>query len=234
VEGILILGLMLVAGAFAVYVAMSRNRAKSEFFAKFASQRGLEHAPHGALPPSVPVLRRGDARNAFHPMRGVLPGGEAGTLAQYNYWRSSGGDAQGGVGKLTVALAELDADLGRAGTLVCRPKELSDLLPDSGPEKKLRPVNLESEFLAANYRISAGPELDQNWLRQLFSPSFIVWLAEEAPRGLAFECEEATVCAFVEGHWEDEARLDALCAGLARVAERLRIEASEHPGPITR
>jgi hypothetical protein len=93
VEGVLILGLMLVAGAFAVYVAMSRNRAKSEFFAKFASQRSLEYAPHGALPPSVPVLRRGDTRNVFHPMRGVLPGGEAGTLARPGWCRQADGRA---------------------------------------------------------------------------------------------------------------------------------------------
>ena len=42
-------------------------------------------------------------------------------------------------------------------------------------------VKLESEALDKHYEIFVAKEQDQVWLRQLFSPTFIVWLTEAAP-----------------------------------------------------
>ena len=59
---------------------------------------------------------------------------------------------------------------------------------------------LESEALDERYEIFSGKEQDQVWLRRLFSPTFIVWLGEEAPKKFAFELVAGTLCCFVNGH----------------------------------
>jgi len=73
----------------------------------------------------------------------------------------------------------------------------------------------------------AGKEQDANWMRQLFSPTFIVWLAEAAPDKFAFELVGGTLCCYVSGHKENAAALDGIAAATGAVAKRLRDEALE-------
>jgi hypothetical protein len=86
---------------------------------------------------------------------------------------------------------------------------------------------LESEALDKRYEIFAGKEQDQVWLRRLFSPTFIVWLGEEAPKKFAFELVGGTLCCYVSGHKKSAADLDTIRASSATVAKRLREEARE-------
>ena len=60
-------------------------------------------------------------------------------------------------------------------------------------------------------RSSSDEEQDPNWLRQLFSPTFIVWLTDSAPEKFAFELVDGTLCCYVNGHKEEgrRARPDA-------------------------
>jgi hypothetical protein len=88
-------------------------------------------------------------------------------------------------------------------------------------------VKLESEALDERYEIFSGKEQDQVWLHRLFSPTFIVWLGEEAPKKFAFELVGGTLCCYVNGHKESAAELDLIRAASATVARRLREEASE-------
>ena len=83
------------------------------------------------------------------------------------------------------------------------------------------------EALTERYEVFVGPEQDQNWLRQLFSPSFIVWLAESAPEWFRFELVDGYLCCYVKGHRESAAELDALAEATATVARRLREESEE-------
>ncbi len=91
-------------------------------------------------------------------------------------------------------------------------------------------VKLESEALDERYEIFSGKEQDQVWLRRLFSPTFIVWLGEEAPNKFAFELVGGTLCCFVNGHKESAAELDLISAAAASVARRLREETLETSG----
>ena len=88
-------------------------------------------------------------------------------------------------------------------------------------------VKLESAALDERYEIFAGKEQDQVWLRRLFSPTFIVWLGEEAPEKFAFELIGGTLCCYVSGHKKSAAELDAVRVASAAVAARLREETLE-------
>ena len=55
------------------------------------------------------------------------------------------------------------------------------------PSARPSGCTLESEALDERYEIFSGKEQDQVWLRRLFSPTFVVWLGEEAPKKFAFE-----------------------------------------------
>jgi len=88
-------------------------------------------------------------------------------------------------------------------------------------------VHLESEALEEHYEIFVDKGQDQNWLRQLFSPTFIVWLTDSAPEKFAFELESGELCCNVSGHKKDAAHLDGMREAAASVAQRIREESSE-------
>ena len=75
--------------------------------------------------------------------------------------------------------------------------------------------------------IFADEKQDANWLRQLFSPSFIVWMAEQTPEKFAFELVDGTLCCNVKGHKKSAADLDRMREATAGVARRLREETLE-------
>jgi len=81
--------------------------------------------------------------------------------------------------------------------------------------------------LDEKYEIFASERQDPVWLRQLFAPTFIVWLSEAAPEKFAFELVNGTLCCYVSGHKEDTADLDAVSAATAKVVTRLREESAE-------
>jgi hypothetical protein len=88
-------------------------------------------------------------------------------------------------------------------------------------------VKLESEKLDEEYEIFANKDQDPNFLRQLFSPTFIVWMTDEAPEKFAFELVDGTLCCNVKGHKKSAVELDGMRKASAAVARRLRAEAAE-------
>ena len=88
-------------------------------------------------------------------------------------------------------------------------------------------VELESVALDERFEIFANKDQDANWLRQLFSPSFVVWLSERAPEKFAFERVDGVLCCNVKGHKKSAGELDRMREAAAVVARRLREEAAE-------
>ena len=86
---------------------------------------------------------------------------------------------------------------------------------------------LESEALDERYEIFSLKGQDQVWLRRLFSPTFVVWLGEEAPKKFAFELVTGTLCCYVNGHKKSAAELDAVRDAAVTVARRLREESAQ-------
>lgn len=222
---------VLLIGVVVVFV-IADNKAAHDFFEVYAGQRGMTliHG-RGRLPKKTPLLGKGDDRYTERTLLGPL-GEFEGTLALFTYEEEttdSDGDKQTNYYRYTLGLVEVEDCARFVPELYCQRKfglRALEKFEDAFRTRKER-VALESEALLEKYEIFAGTEQDANWLRQLFSPSFIVWLTDAAPDKFAFELVDGTLCCYVSGHKENAADLDAIAAATGAVAKRLRDEALE-------
>jgi hypothetical protein len=222
---------MLLISLLAVF-AIADSKAEDAFFEVYANQRGLALSGKSPLPPATPLLRKGDARYAERALTGSLAEGVDGVLALFTYedeTTDSEGNRETNYYRYTLGLVEVPESIAHLPELFCQRKSgLRSLekLEDAFRHSKQR-VKLESEALEERYEIFSSPEQDQVWLRRFFSPTFIVWLGEEAPKKFAFELVGGTLCCYVSGHKKSAAELDTVAAATAAVARRLRNEAGE-------
>ena len=223
---------VLLLSVLIVYV-MADNQAASDFFEVYAEQRGMTLIhERGRLPQATPLLRKGDDRYTERTLQGRLADGVHGTLALYTYeeeTRDSDGNRQTNYYRYTVGFTPVDECKDFVPELYCQRKfglRALEKFEDAFRTKKER-VSLESEALLDKYEIFAGKEQDANRLRQLFSPTFIVWLTDAAPDKFAFELVDGNLCCYVSGHKENAAELDAVAVATGAVAQRLREEALE-------
>jgi hypothetical protein len=223
---------VLLLGVVVVFV-IADNKAASDFFEVYAANRGLTliHG-RGRLPQATPLLRKGDDRYAERTLTGPIADGFDGTLALFTYeeeTRDSDGNTQTNYYRYTVGLVDVPDCAGFVPELYCQRKfglRALEKFEDVFRGDKER-VSLESEALLDKYEIFASREQDANRLRQLFSPTFIVWMTDAAPDKFAFELVGGTLCCYVSGHKENAAELDAVAAATGAVARRLREEALE-------
>lgn len=224
--------LVILLGVVVVF-AIADGKAAGDFFEVYAAQRGMTLINgRGRLPGATPLLRKGDERYTERTLQGGLAEGVHGTLALYTYeeeTRDSDGNKQTNYYRYTLGFTPVVECKDFVPELYCQRKfglRALEKFEDVFRTKKER-VELESEVLDKKYEIFAGAEQDANWLRQLFSPSFIVWLTDAAPDKFAFELVEGNLCCYVSGHKENAAELDAIAAATGAVAKRLRDEALE-------
>jgi hypothetical protein len=215
-----------------IVFAIADSRSEGDFFAVYASQRGMTLSGRSSLPPMTPLLRKGNKRYADHSFAGPLADGVDGVLALYTYEEETS-DGKGGhetnYYRYTVGLVEVPECAAPVPELFCQQKSglrALEGLEDAFRRSKQR-VKLESEALDERYEIFSDKDQDQVWLRRLFSPTFVVWLGEEAPKKFAFELVAGYLCCYVKGHKKSTAELDVIRAASATVARRLREEASE-------
>jgi hypothetical protein len=208
------------------------RRAANAFFSLYAAQHQLELGGRAPLPPVTPLLRKGDDRYAERTLSGHLAADCEGLLALYTYEEEhtdSKGNRETSYYRYTVGLAPVPECAQFVPELYCQRKfglRALEKFEDVFRRSKQR-VKLESEALDDKYEIFSGTDQDANRLRQLFAPTFIVWLTDSAPPKFAFELVDGNLCCYVNGHKEDAADLDALGAATATVARRLREEANE-------
>jgi hypothetical protein len=200
------------------------------FFQSYSQKRGLSLIEDGNLPGATPLLRKGDEREAHQIMSGALADGLEGTLALYTYtdvYHDKNGRHETDY-DFTVAMTEVAECAPYVPELLCQRKfgfKALEGLEDVFRSKER--VDLESVALDDRFEIFANKDQDANWLRQLFSPSFIVWLSEKAPEKFAFELVEGTLVCNVKGHKKSAAELDRMGEAAATVARRLREESGE-------
>jgi hypothetical protein len=215
-----------------IVFAIADSQAEDTFFDTYATQRGLALSGKGPLPPATPLLNKGDDRYAERTLAGRFAEGVDGVLALYTYEEESTdseGNRQTNYYRYTVGLVEVPECVAHIPELFCQRKSgLRSLekLEDAFRRSKQR-VKLESEALDERYEIFSGTEQDPVWLRRLFSPTFIVWLGEEAPKKFAFELVGGALCCYVSGHKKSAAELDTIVAASTAVAKRLREESQE-------
>ena len=214
-----------------VVFVIADSKAEDAFFEIYAEQHQMTLSGKGPLPPATPLLEKGDDRYGERILQGPLADDVEGTLALYTYEdesTDSEGNRQTNYYRYTIAMSEVADCAPFVPRLICQRKFGFKAL--EGVEdafRKSERVRLESEALDDRYEIFAAKEQDANWLRQLFSPTFIVWLTESAPKKFAFELVDGTLCCYVNGHKKSAGELDVMSAAAVTVARRLREEAAE-------
>ncbi len=230
------IGLAAAGAAFVLAVivvfAVADSRAEDAFFRFYAAERGLTASGKEPLPPATPLLRKGKDRYAERALVGPLGGGVDGTLALYTYEEQStdgDGNTQTSYYRYTVGLTGVPECADRLPELFCQRRSglrALDRLEDAFHRSKQR-VTLESKALDDRYEIFVETGQDPNWLRQVFSPTFIVWLTDSTPQKFAFELVNGMLCCYVNGHKKSVTELDAIRDASVAVATRLREEALE-------
>ena len=92
-------------------------------------------------------------------------------------------------------------------------------------------VDLGSAEFDGCYRVYASSKRDDVWFHELFSPAFIVFLIEQAPKGFAFEYVEGTLCVSLHGSDALGDDLDRLRDATVELVRRIRAEIAERLGP---
>jgi hypothetical protein len=223
---------IVVLAGIAIVFAIADSQAADDFFQVYASKRGLTLGGKTRLPAATPLLRKGDDRYADRTLAGPIAPGADGTLVLFTYedeTTDSDGNQQTNYYHYTLGMIEVPECVAHVPELYCQRKSgLRSLekFEDVFRRSKER-VKLESEALDQKYEIFSAKGQDANWLRQLFSPTFIVWLCDSAPKKFAFELVNGTLVAYVNGHKEDTADLDEIAGAAAAVATRLHEESTE-------
>jgi len=231
-----LVGLAAAAGA-ALFVLLivfvfASNAAEEDFFKAYAEARGLaRQSGRGHLPASTPLLRKGDDRYAEQIMDGTLPGGLPGAIALYTYEEEttdSDGNKDTTYYKFTVVMHDLPAVATKVSDLYCQ-RRVGFRFMDGAEDKfrRMQRLELESDALDRRYEIFYCANDDEVWMKQFFSPKFIVWLTEKPPKDFAFELSAGSLCVNVKGHYDNAADLDTLCEAASEVARRLASEAAE-------
>jgi hypothetical protein len=230
IGGAVAVGVFLIA--VLVVLVIADSKAADAFFTAYATQHGLALGGRGPVPAATPLLKKGDDRYAERTLSGALADGVDGLLALYTYedeTTDSEGNRQTNYYRYTVGLVEVPECSAAVPELYCQRKfglRSLEKFEDAFRGSKER-VKLESEVLDEKYEIFSREGQDANWLRQLFSPTFIVWLTDEAPEKFAFELVGGSLCCYVSGHKESAADLDLIRSAAAAVATRLREESGE-------
>lgn len=218
--------------ALIVVFAIASSQAANDFFTAYAQSRGLTRiAGKSSLPPVTPLLRKGDRRYTEEIFNGLLPGGLSGALAHYTYEDTStdsDGNRDTTYYHFTVAVSQLPETAPFLSELALQRRSGFRFL-DSAEDmfRSRQRVEVESVVADKKFEIFTGKNDDMVKARRVFSPTFILWLGEEAHKGIAFELVGGAFVANIKGHLKTADELDAFCRDAAVIARRLDDEANE-------
>jgi hypothetical protein len=218
-------------GVSVVFWIADRNAAR-EFWEVYARVRGFDLGGRTRLPEATALLREGTLSYATRTLDGQIVPGIYGGLALYTYEEETvglNGQVETVYNDFTLAIAELPECAPYIPELYAQARRGAHPLGTFG-ERLLRGrrlVRLESEALDKRFEIVVGARQDEVWTRRLFTPAFVVWLAEAPPKKLSAELVDGTLVAYVPGHKEDAKDLDALAAAAGAIARRLLEESAQ-------
>jgi hypothetical protein len=226
IGGPLVVALAMVAIAW----VRADRQAENEFFKRFASAHGLNHwAQKYSLPAFTPLLSGGDRRHCEHWMES---GGRG--IGWYTFeCRHDNGDKPDTwePQHFTVATVDL-GEHGMArfqGIYLRRRRGIFDRLDTDAnwlKNHRLKKVELESTAFQERYELSAEQDQDDIVLRQLFAPSFVVWLSEH-PLKPGFELRAGELVVFIPGRCGEAGKLEFLLMAAAEISKRIQAELSE-------
>jgi len=198
--------------------------AGAEGLAAYAAAHGLTIEDGVHLARTTPLLSEGEVHRVE-----ALAGGWLTKYIEAKIALIDRGDA-----RLTVAVTHVPKAKRFVPWMLCHRAEDEHLLSGAAATALMGGgdrIELGSTEFDAHYRVYAAKERDDVWLHELFSPAFIVFLIELAPKGLAFEYVEGTLCVSMLGQLTVAEDLDALCKATVELVRRLRAEIAEALGP---
>lgn len=169
----------------------------------------------------TPLLVRGAGGATEVIAEGELAPGLEGTLCHHTF--GSGEGAR----RSTVVLTAVPEGVAFARALACRDRGELERAPAQLPAERWQPVELESTAFGRRYRLLALSGQDPVYVRELFTPALIDWLAHEVPEGFSFELNDGHLAVALPGHLARGEESDRLCALAAEVTRRIRAEAAE-------
>lgn len=181
----------------------------------FASGRGLQSVGEFWPGPVTPLLTKGG--RLAPALGGELLAGVEGVIARYEYGRF----------EYNVVFARIPESQPFVPRLFCERRGRITDDTHYGFEVRNSRLWTESEKLNERFKVTVSPFQDDNWLRQLFAPSFIDWLGEGSPGDFSFELAFGSLLCSVEEDDPGEAGLAALWEAGATVARRIHDESHE-------
>ena len=190
-------------------------------YSAFAAARGLEPAAALGLGGLTPLLVESKHCQVGPAARGRLGGEVDGVVGHLAYTRNK-------TFRFNVALTEIPGSTSMAPRLFCIRKGRSTRDDEFyGFEARHSKLWTESTALNQRYTISTSPYQDPNWMRQLFSPALVDYLATEPPADFSFELVYGALLGSVEDDDPGADGLAALCEATVHVAERIARECGE-------
>lgn len=195
----------------------------AEGLAAYAAARGLTVEDGAHLARTTPLLAEGEVHSVD-----ALASGWLSKYVEAKIALVDRGDAQ-----LTVAVTHVPKAKRFVPWMLCHRVEDDHLLGRAamGLIGGGSQVDLGSAELDQHYRVYASPQRDDIWFHELFSPAFVVFLIELAPKGFAFEYVEGTLCVSVLGKRALTDELDGLRDATVELVRRIRAEIAEKLGP---
>ena len=213
--------------ATAFYLA--NQQAESEFFGRFARAHALNHYERYSLDGFTPLLAGGDRRRCEHWMESKGRG-----IGWYTFEiRHDNGDKPDTWEGQDFTIATVDlGELGMArfqGIYLRRRRGIFDHLDSDANwlrNHHLKKVELESTAFNREYELTADRDQDDIILRQLFAPSFVVWLTEH-PFKPGFELRAGMLVVFIPGHCGEAGKLEFLLMAADSISKRIQAELTE-------
>lgn len=212
---------------------LERTEAKLE---AYAAERGLSVRPE-LIWPGMPLPREqpGPIKHACWSVAGKLPGGVPGRLRHQAVYGTTFG--MNVAMQHTIMVCRIPESVGYLPMLSVRAEGLEPALfywaNDRRPREDVG--GFESTELDRRYVVEVAEGQDHAWLRQLFPPSFIDWLAASTPVDFGFRLDNGVFtceCPQYRGQHRadgevDEEHLDLLAGAGGRAGSRIRDEVVE-------
>lgn len=205
------------------------RRAEEAFYDSFAKSRGLKRSAD-QMGPATPLLRKGDERKTDEMFSGQLNPEFQGALVLYTFtevYQDGKGNRQETNYPFTLVTIEMPKFAEHMPELVVEAQgsKIFDKLGDAF-RGNLERVRLESAAFDDRFQVFTRKDQDPVWTRRLFSPSFILYLADHPTKDFAFEFESGRLVAYVPKYKETDAELDHVIAIGCELASKLNAEAN--------
>lgn len=191
-------------------------------FSAFAAERQLQLLPAIDIGLLTPLLAESTAGGQLAPAaRGLIAGEVEGVVGHLAYKRNK-------TFRFNVALAQVPNSTPFVPRLFCVRQGRSTRDDEFyGFGARYSKLWTESTKLNERYTISTSPYQDPIWMRRLFSPALVDYLAHVEPADFSFELAYGALLGSVEEDDPGPEGIAALCEATARVAARIAAECDE-------